>query len=191
MRVALVIVAFALLYHPASSTSEPLQPPQLNKQEVHVAIEQSKVSVQPQAPEPSPVSAPVEVTAQTCGPQSPQTVYSEIRKAGLSRIAAIQLLGSWKAESGLDPCQQAGDGGLAWGLNSWHPGRRQDMPTDLEKQVAWAIHTEMPRDCRQCYEQLIAAQDAPTARDAIRRSTRWGVLGDRWQYADQYLAEIH
>lgn len=121
-----------------------------------------------------------------CGTHDPQIVFELLLKEGLSEVAAIQQLGSWKTESGLDQCQTRGDGGVAWGLNSWHPGRRYDMPTQLDEQIHWAIHIEMPRDCRSCYEQLLSAQNAETARSAIYRSTRWGIEGNRWIYADQF-----
>lgn len=146
-------------------------------------IEPAQPIVEPERT-PEPAVAPVPV--QTCGPQSPQAVYELLLQAGLSRIAAIQQLGSWQQESGLDPCQNRGDNGLAWGLNSWHHNRRHDMPFDLARQVQWAIHVEMPRDCHSCYQQLLGAQEAWTARDAIHRSTRWGHLGNRWHYADNF-----
>lgn len=132
-----------------------------------------------------PIEQPV-VPPTTCGPHSPELIYQLLIKEGLNRVAALQQLGSWKAESGLDQCQKRGDSGVAWGLNSWHPGRRADMPWGLEQQVHWAIHIEMPRDCRSCYDQLMAAKTPWEARDAIKRSTRWGLEASRWSYADQF-----
>lgn len=113
-------------------------------------------------------------------------IYRLILKEGIPKIAAIQLLGSWKSESRLNQCQQIGDDGLAWGLNSWHPNRRYDMPMNLEEQIHWAIKIEMPRDCASCYNQLMNASTAWEARDAIQKSTRWGLLANRWQYADEF-----
>lgn len=98
------------------------------------------------------------------------------------------MLGSWKTESGLDQCQKIGDGGIAWGLNSWHPGRRTDMPERLEDQIRWAIQVEMKRDCASCYQQFMNASSAWEARNAIQRSTRWGVEGGRWQHADHFAS---
>ena len=163
---------------------------ELNKQTVQATETQAESAAEP--PQPQPAAVVQEVTPEppkptySCGRQSPQVVYALLREAGLNRTAAIEQLGSWKQESGLDPCQKRGDNGKAWGLNSWHPGRRRDMPFDLAQQVHWAIHVEMPRDCRPCYEQLLHAQDPYTARQAIKRSTRWGHLGSRWVYADQF-----
>lgn len=128
----------------------------------------------------------------SCGPHPAHEVYNLIRKEGVDRVAAIQLLGSWKTESGGDfnQCQKRGDSGKAWGLNSWHPNRRKDMPFDLAQQVHWAIHIEMPRDCKSCYTRLMGAKDQSTARAAIQESTRWGVLGARWQHADEFSKQF-
>jgi len=129
--------------------------------------------------------------ASNCGPADPAVVYNVLRELGLSRTAAIQQVGSWKHESGLDPCQKRGDGGVAWGLNSWHPGRRADMPENLRDQIVWAIQTELPRDCAECY-QIIMSPNAgvSSVRAAIQKTTRWGVLGNRWIYADQLMNQL-
>lgn len=128
------------------------------------------------------------ISEENCGPHDPATVLQLIKAEGVPQISAIQLLGSWKTESGggYNPCQNIGDGGIAWGLNSWHPGRRYDMPTDLAQQIKWAISTEMPRDCSSCYQQFMNATTVYEARNAIYRSTRWGTEGARWTYADQF-----
>lgn len=137
---------------------------------------------------PAPI---VEVTPELiCGPHDPKYVYQLILAEGVPRISAIQLLGSWKSESRLNQCQKEGDGGIAWGLNSWHPGRRTDMPERLEDQVKWAISVETKRDCLACYNQLMNATTAWEARNAIQKSTRWGIEGARWTYADQF-AQIY
>lgn len=125
-------------------------------------------------------------TSVICGPHDPKYVYDLVRKEGVPRISAIQLVGSWKTESGLDQCQKRGDNGVAWGLNSWHPGRRRDMPERLEDQIRWAIKVEMPRDCLHCYNQLMAATTEWEARQAIQQSTRWGIEGARWSYANEF-----
>ena len=126
------------------------------------------------------------ISIENCGSQDPATVLKLIQAEGVPQISAVQLLGSWKTESGLNPCQSKGDGGVAWGLNSWHPGRRYDMPQDLAAQVKWAISVEMPRDCKTCYQQFMNATTVYEARNAIYKSTRWGIEGSRWTYADQF-----
>lgn len=139
----------------------------------------------PKAAQTAPKKAVTDST--TCGPQSPSTVYAILREIGVPKTSAIQLLGSWKTESGFDYCQQRGDGGKAWGLNSWHPARRYDMPmSSLRAQINWAVHTEMKRDCASCYATLMAGGDKWSVRSAIQQSTRWGVEGGRWLYADQF-----
>lgn len=142
----------------------------------------------PVAKEPAPVPEPPKEAPIVCGPHDPAKVYQLIRAEGVPRIPAIQLLGSWKSESGgaFNQCQQIGDGGIAWGLNSWHPGRRYDMPQRLEDQVKWAISVEMKRDCAKCYNDFMNATTAWEARAAIKASTRWGIEGARWTYADQF-----
>lgn len=134
----------------------------------------------------TPVTVEAAPPVVVCGPHDPKVVYDLILKEGVPRIAALQLLGSWQTESGFDQCQKRGDGGIAWGLNSWHPGRRHDMPERLEDQIHWAIKVEMPRDCRSCYDQFMNASTAWEARDAIQRSTRWGIEGSRWLHADRF-----
>lgn len=121
-----------------------------------------------------------------CGAQDPGKIYDILTDSGVPRVSAIQILGSWKQESGFDHCQKRGDGGVAWGLNSWHPGRRGDMPSGLKDQVLWAIHTEMKRDCSSCYATIMKGESVWSVRDAIQRSTRWGHEGARWQFADEF-----
>ncbi len=139
------------------------------------------VTAQPEvtAPEPAP-------QVENCIDHDPQTIYNLLIAEGLPRVSALQLTGSFRTEGRHNPCQQQGDSGLAWGLNSWHPARRYDMPFDLKEQIHWAVHVELPRDCRSCYESLLAGGDKWSMREAIYRWTRWGELGRRWEYADQY-----
>lgn len=128
-----------------------------------------------------------------CGPQDPAVIYQILTGSGVPRLSAIQILGSWKTESGGDfnHCQKRGDSGVAWGLNSWHPGRRADMPENLRDQVIWAIHTEMKRDCSSCYDVIMSPGQSITAiRTAIQSSTRWGVEGARWQYANEFARQF-
>lgn len=120
-----------------------------------------------------------------CGQQDPATIYAILREINVPRSSAIQLIGSWKHESGLDPCQKRGDNGIAWGLNSWHPARRYDMPESLREQVIWAVQVEMKRDCASCHATIMSGGDTYTIRNAIQKSTRWGILGNRWLYADE------
>lgn len=151
-------------------------------------LQQKAIETQP-APK-APVVEPVKQPKTTCGPHQPQTIYDILVASGVPRTSAIQLIGSWTTESRLDQCQKKGDGGKAWGLNSWHPARRYDMPMDLQEQVKWAVHTEMKRDCRSCYDTIMAAPSVYAVRAAIKQSTRWGVEGARWTYADRYAHEL-
>lgn len=168
------------------------------KQAEALKVEQERIAAEQAASEAQRVAAEQEAArvraeqvaaAQNCGPQDPAYIYQILTESGVPRLSAIQILGSWKTESGGDfnHCQQKGDGGLAWGLNSWHPGRRGDMPMTLKEQVLWAIHTEMKRDCSSCYDIIMQPGQSVTAiRTAIQSSTRWGVEGARWTYANQF-----
>lgn len=140
---------------------------------------------------PVPPQEPVYSEAE-CGPHDAARVLSLIKAEGVPQLSAIQLLGSWKTESGgaFNQCQGSGDGGIAWGLNSWHPGRRYDMPMGLADQVKWAISVEMPRDCSTCYQQFMNANTIEDARNSIKRSTRWGIEGARWSYADEFAGQF-
>lgn len=132
--------------------------------------------------------ARVQAASASCGAQDPAVIFNVLVGSGVPRVSAHQILGSWKQESGFDHCQKRGDGGIAWGLNSWHPGRRQDMPSNLKDQVLWAVHTEMKRDCASCYQRVMSGSSVWDVRDAIQKSTRWGHQGSRWQYADQFAS---
>lgn len=148
------------------------------------AAEAQRVAAEKAAAEAAQAEA-----AKNCGPQDPAYIYRILRESGVPRESAIQQLGSWKTESGGDfnHCQKRGDSGVAWGLNSWHPGRRGDMPETLKEQVLWAVHTEMKRDCSGCYEVFMTPNVGVYAiRTAIQQSTRWGVEGARWTYANQF-----
>lgn len=139
------------------------------------------------AAEKAALEAAQAAQAASCGPQDPAYIYRILTESGVPRESAIQQLGSWKTESGFDHCQKRGDSGIAWGLNSWHPGRRADMPETLREQVLWAVHTEMKRDCSQCYQVFMTPNVGRDAiRTAIQQSTRWGHEGARWTYANQF-----
>lgn len=145
------------------------------------------------APPVKPAEAIPAAPAQpNCGPHTAREVYDILISLGVPRLAAIQQTGSWQHESGGDwnQCQQRGDGGSAWGLNSWHEGRRVDMPMDLAAQIKWAVFTEMPRDCQSCFDRFMAASDVWSIRSAIQQSTRWGVEGNRWQNADSLTNQL-
>lgn len=148
---------------------------------------QASVVVEPPA---QPVPEPTKPVEPVCGPADPQHIYDVLRSIGVPHVSAIQQLGSWKHESSFDPCQKIGDGGIAWGLNSWHPGRRRDMPQQLDEQIKWAVQVEMPRDCRACYDAFMAGESKWSVRAAIKKSTRWGVEGRRWYYADTFQNQI-
>lgn len=152
------------------------------------AAQEAEAEKQRVAAEQAHQAALAQAAAANCGPQDPAVIYQILTGSGVPRISAIQLLGSWKTESGGDfnHCQKKGDGGIAWGLNSWHPGRRADMPDNLKDQVLWAVHTEMKRDCSSCYQRVMAGASVWDVRDAIQKSTRWRVQGARWTYADQF-----
>lgn len=155
-----------------------------------IAAEQAAAEAQRVAAEQEAarVRAAQEAAAANCGPADPAYIYRVLIELGMSRTAAIQQVGSWKHESGLDPCQKRGDSGVAWGLNSWHPGRRGDMPENLREQIIWAVKTEMPRDCAECYQMLMSPNvSVSAARAAIQKSTRWGVEGNRWLYANEFM----
>lgn len=189
--VAVLISAFASLKPPErqavvqTSHVEAVQQPE--------KIEPVNVSSEPEKPpEPAKIEATQAIApaAPECGPADPKRVYDILVSIGVPRVAALQQVGSWQHESGLDPCQKVGDNGVAWGLNSWHPGRRADMPEDLTAQVKWAVQVEMPRDCQSCYDEFMRADNVWSVRQAIQRSTRWGVEGKRWYMADTYSQQF-
>lgn len=151
-----------------------------------VETETPKVEPIAATPTPAVVPDPPKESQVVCGPHDPSTIYNILRKEGLNHIAAANQTGSWMTESTLNQCQTHGDGGIAWGLNSWHPGRRKDMPMNLEQQIHWAVHIEMPRDCRSCYDQLMNASSDWEAQNAIQKSTRWGYQGARWSHAARF-----
>lgn len=172
---------------PSSEPAAPIVDSHAAKAQTHQEAAQApqKVADEHVAAEPTK-AAPVAPPQVSCGPQDPKIIYDILISIGVPRLSAIQQIGSWQHESELDPCQKVGDNGVAWGLNSWHPGRRADMPAGLRDQVIWAITVEMPRDCRKCYDQFMAGQSVWSVRQAIKSSTRWGIEGKRWHYADNF-----
>lgn len=100
---------------------------------------------------------------------------------GLTINGTAYLVGSLAWESGLDP-NAVGDDGLAEGINQWHPLRRRDMPETFEAQLAWALE-EMERDSPGTLNTLKTSNDEATIKAAIKRWTRWGIRGKRWEYA--------
>ena len=184
-------------YAETDNQTEPKQKEPTKKQPVATSdvpkqAETVKVDKIPTKPKKVAEIAPkaVEQPTNTCGAQNASTIYGILREIGVPRASAIQILGSWKHESGLDHCQKRGDGGIAWGLNSWHPARRYDMPETLREQVIWAVQVEMKRDCASCYATIMAGGDVYSIRSAIQKSTRWGILGNRWVYADQFSSQF-
>lgn len=173
------------------STTQELNTRQTNADTPQTA-ETPKVAQTPEPETKAPEIAPkqAEPAPIGCGSHDPSTIYGILTEIGVPRSSAIQLLGSWQTESGggFNQCQQIGDGGQAWGLNSWHPNRRYDMPMELRAQINWAVHIEMKRDCASCYQTLMAGGDAWTIRSAIKQTTRWGIEGARWAHADRYAS---
>lgn len=171
-------------------------PPKVTAKTSHVEPISAPKKVEPTIAVPPAAKAagaiPAPPAEPNCGPHSAREVYDILISIGVPKLAAIQQTGSWQHESGGDfnQCQQRGDSGTAWGLNSWHAGRRVDMPMGLVPQVKWAVFTEMPRDCQHCFDQFMAAGDVWSVRSAIQQSTRWGVEGNRWQYADTLTNQL-
>lgn len=113
---------------------------------------------------------------------------------GMSKEGASYLIGNFITESFLTACEQSGDGGLALGLAQWHPGRRQDMPCDLEQQIEWAINTEMVRDSSgmgyTCVCEAVKTNDIELIKYTIQKWERWGILGSRWDYGQNIYEQI-
>jgi len=159
--------------------------PRQTNADTPITPETAKVASIPES-QPNIAPAVVQSPESSCGSQDPAKIYAILAEIGVPRSSAIQLIGSWKTESHLDPCQKIGDNGIAWGLNSWHPARRHDMPQTLREQVIWAVNVEMKRDCASCYQTIMSGGDKWTIRSAIKQTTRWGTEGARWTYADQF-----
>jgi len=116
------------------------------------------------------------------------------KNRGMSKEGASYLIGNFITESFLTPCEQSGDGGLALGLAQWHPGRRYDMPCDLNEQIEWAINVEMVRDSSAmnyvCVCESVKSNDVDLIKHTIQKWERWGVLGNRWEYAQNIYNQI-
>lgn len=110
-----------------------------------------------------------------------ETAVDYYLSQGLTPTATAYLVGSLSWESGLDP-DAVGDGGKAKGLNQWWPDRREDIPSSFEGQLEWSL-SEMERDTPGTLAVLKTSSDAAEIKAAIQEWTRWGILGDRWEYA--------
>lgn len=112
---------------------------------------------------------------------------------GLSPQGAAYLTGSLIQESRLNP-NATGDNGTAFGVNQWRFERREGMPNDLMGQVDFALD-EMDRDGIARQNRVSQTLRDPNAsvqdvQRAIERWTRWGHLGDRWNYGAQLYRQL-
>lgn len=117
-----------------------------------------------------------------------------LQNKGLTKEGASYLTGNFITESFLTPCDHAGDGGLAYGLGQWHPARRYDMPCGLNDQVEWALTVEMVRDSVNmnytCVCDTVKGSDIEAIKYSLEKWERWGILGNRWYYADYIYQQI-
>lgn len=138
MRVAVVIVAFALLYHPASSKSELAAAPQLNKQvapTTRLSVDQQEL---PQAnPEPPPQIAVVVQEQQPSGGK-----YDIMRAAGISErdMSAVDYIVGRESSWRHDVWNTGGSG--AYGLCQSLPASKmasagEDYMTNPVTQLQW------------------------------------------------------
>lgn len=126
------------------------------------------------------------------------TVLAHLQKKGLTKQGAAYLVGNFIAESYVEPCDRIkGDGGLAWGLAQWHPGRRADMPCDLIAQLDWAIDVEMARDSKNgkrypnLRDRLIDPnQTAQGLLLGFKQWERYGIEGNRGKYGAQIHSQL-
>lgn len=134
-------------------------------------------------------SAPVQLASFDTG-QREQQAINYFLSQGFTPTATAYLVGSLKWESGFDPAR-SGDGGKALGLNQWWPDRRVGMPATFEGQLQWVIK-DMQSDSmsKGVLQTMQTSNDAAAVKAAIEQWTRWGVLGDRWVYAEQILSNM-
>lgn len=171
-----------------TTASEPAQRPE---PEQTATITKSEPAPQQTAPKPAR-------WAVSTSPH-PQATVAEINTAlqvyqdkGMPKLAAAYLIGNFIGESHLKPCDTIkGDGGRAWGLAQWHPGRRADMPCDYVAQLHWAIDVEMQRDSPDSKATLFNPNSGVAdIQQALKNWERWGTLGARWVYAANIYAQI-
>lgn len=137
-------------------------------------------------------SEPVKAAVSSPSPQ-PTITSSNYRVAmdfyianGFTKMAAANLAGTINQESGFRTTVY-GDGGKAYGIYQWHPSRRYDMPSGFHNQLVFSIK-EMKRDSPNTYRVLTSSSDKSAIRSAIKSWIRWGHLGSRWHFADQYYS---
>jgi len=120
------------------------------------------------------------------------TALQVYQDKGMPKLAAAYLVGNFIGESHLKPCDSVrGDGGAAWGLAQWHPGRRADMPCDYVAQLHWAVDVEMQRDSPASRATLFDPNAGiGDIQQALKNWERWGTLGARWVYAADVYAQI-
>lgn len=163
----------------------------------------TKQSEAPVPTPPAPAPAPPEVWDVASSPHARVSVdqinqmLALFKAKGVTKQGAAYLTGNFIAESYLLPCAaERGDGGLAWGLAQWHPGRRADMPCELAAQVDWAIDVEMPRDAAAGrYRSLKDVLYDPNAGRAdflqgFKQWERYGVEGNRAVYGDAIMSQL-
>lgn len=150
------------------------------------------------APEPAQTAPKPARWAVSASPHSIATV-EEINTAlaiyqdkGMPKLATAYLIGNFISESHLKPCDSIrGDGGQAWGLAQWHPGRRGDMPCDYSAQLNWAVDVEMQRDSPATRATLFDPNaSVGDIQQALKNWERWGTQGARWVYAANVYDQI-
>ncbi len=118
-----------------------------------------------------------------------------IDRHGLTPKAAAYMTGNFIQESSLNPSVAPGDNGTAHGLIQWRFERVEGMPKDdLYGQIDFALTVEMPRHYNG--KDLVPLLRDPNVSDeTLQREFKdwilWGHEGERFEYAQQILNELH
>lgn len=170
---------------PATETIQPAQ---------SIAPVANPPATLPPSPEPvKPTAWAVTSTPVKAVPiETINTALAHYQAKGMTKQGAAYLVGNFIHESHLLPCApNKGDGGLAWGLAQWHPGRRADMPCGFIEQLDWAVDVEMQRHTPALRTALF---DPNTGTETIKallfKWEVWGTLGGRWVYAQNIYNQI-
>lgn len=110
-----------------------------------------------------------------------------VNQQGLTVKGASYLTGNFITESGIDPNSEGGY------LAQWAGSRLVGVPKGLYEQIDFALNVEMDRDgMASDLDELLRDPKATTAqiRDGLKRWERWGIQGQRFEFAETILSAI-
>lgn len=143
---------------------------------------------------------PTDVSAPTASPLVSNLegvagqVASTLAADGWTQPAIAAMLGNIQAESNFDPCIEELSGGGGYGLIQWTGVRRTDLAAvcpesecNITCQTQYLIDELKSGVHGGDYNAIKSATSIDAAKQPIEDYIRWGIEGERWTFAEQWL----